>query len=256
VIATTVFDARLANGLPGVVIGSTLEVFGFFDAASSGFVATRIEPRSDPVALFKVRGPVQALDTTAMTFTIGAELFHYTVAPTALANGAFVRVQVETTPVAGRWEVRAFGDGVRRLPDLDRARLRGPITTFVSVTEFSVNGQPVDASAATLPAGLALGARVEVEGAVVAGVLKATEVELDDDGGEQGDFELKGAIQSHDLLAQTFVLRDVTVFYGGADVQFDDGTLADIGVGVEVEVRGALSTDGQRLLATRIRFRD
>ena len=48
----------------------------------------------------------------------------------------------------------------------------------------------------------------------------------------------------------------VTVFYGGAGVQFDGGTAANLAVGVKIEVRGILSADGTRLLATRIKFDD
>lgn len=259
VSATTVFDERLASGLASVAEGSTLEVFGFYDAANERFTATRIEPRTLAPARFKVRGPVHDLDTAARRFMIGAGRFSYTSAPDGLADGVFVRVRVATTPVDGHWVVQSFGEGRRRLPDLDRAELRGLVTEFGSSTLFSVNGQPVDATNAAFPdgnAGLALGARVEVEGAVVDGVLHATEVEIDDDDDPLGRFELKGAVESHLPALQLFVLRGVTVFYGAPGLEFQDGDASDIAVGAEVEARGVLSADGTRLLATRIRFKD
>ena len=259
VTATTVFDASLANGLASVVVGSTVEVYGLFDAATNGYIATRIEPRSSAL-FFKVRGPVQNLDTTAHTFTIGARTFSYASAaqvPAGLANGLIVRLRVAPTPAADPWTVLAFADGTRRLPDLDRAELRGAITAFRSSTDFSVNGQPVNASVAEFPdgtAGLGLGTQVEVRGPVLAGVLHATRVEIDDHGGPQGGFELRGAIETFTPAAQLFTLRGVTVLYGVGTVEFDGGSTANLAVGVNVEVRGVLSADGTRLLATRIKF--
>lgn len=256
---TTVFDDRLASGLAGVAVGSTVEVYGFFDAANARYSATRIEPLAAQPAFFKVRGPVHDLDTAARRFMIGAGRFAYTSAPDGLADGAFLRVRVDTTPVGGDWIVQSFGEGRRRLPDLDRVEIRGLVTTFDSTTSFSVNGQPVDATNAAFPdgiAGLGLGARVEVRGAVADGVLKATEVEVEDADDPTDEFELKGAIESHLPALQLFVLRGVTVFYGAPGVEFEDGDASDIAAGAEVEVRGALAEDGTQLLATRIRFRD
>lgn len=256
---TTVFDDSFANGLAGVAVGSTVEVFGFLDTASRRFTATRIEPRSGAVAAYRLRGVVAGLDRNNRSFTLGGLVLGYgTLAlPAGLDNGSVVRVQVEPVPVNGQWRVSSFGDGVRRLPDLDAARLRGPVTAFTSSRQFSVDGQPVDAAAASFPdgeAGVVLGARVNVEGAVVGGVLRAQTVKIDDDGGPQGDFRLIGNLGSLQSATQTFVLRGVTVFYGGS-VEYQDGGAASLANGVAVEVRGTLSADGTRLAATQIRFR-
>jgi len=258
VTASTVFGSGLPAGLARVSDGSIAEIFGFWDAANGAFVATRIQPRKDLLVSFKLRGPVRNLDRATRTFNIGPVAFAYATAPEGLDNGVFVRLQVETTPLAGKWVVRAFGNGLRSLPDVDRVRLQGSITSLNSSRSFSVNGQPVDASAASFPdgeAGLALGVRVELEGSVGAGVVRATKVGIDGDRGPPGGFELKGAIESHQPVAQTFVMKGVTVFYGTAGVRFDDGTAADLRTGADIEVRGVLSADGTRLLATRIRFR-
>ena len=62
-------------------------------------------------------------------------------------------------------------------------------------------------------------------------------------------FELHGAITAIDTTAKTFVLRGVTVSYGGANVDFRKGTAAQLAVGVQLEVRGTLSADGTMLQA-------
>jgi len=46
----------------------------------------------------------------------------------------------------------------------------------------------------------------------------------------------------------------VTVSYGSPNVQFKDGTAAQLAVGVQLEVHGTLSSDGTQLQATRIQF--
>lgn len=260
VTATTVFDDTLTGGLAGVAVGAHVEVYGFYDAVNARIVATRIEPKTVAPLVFKLRGPVASLDAAARTFTIGTLTFDYTgvTPPAGLANGSIVRIGVATTPLAGRWRVLSFGPGVRALPDLDDVHLRGTITARTSSRQFSVNGQAVDASNATFPdgeAGIVLGARVEVEGSASGGVLRARQVEIDDDGGPQGGFELRGNIESFFPALQTFVLRGVTVFYGD-NVEYQDGTAADLRVGASVEARGVLSADGTRLLARRIRFRN
>ncbi len=156
--------------------------------------------------------------------------------------------------MGGQWSVESFGVATRSLGDLDRARVRGLITSFSSTTQFSVNGQAVDASLVPAVGGLGLGVRVEAEGPVVAGVLRATKVEIEDLSGAQSGFKLKGTIDVHLPGIQVFTLRGVTVFYGAPGLQYDNGSAANIGPNEAVEVRGVLSSGGTRLLATRIRF--
>ena len=87
-------------------------------------------------------------------------------------------------------------------------------------------------------------------------MLVATRVKVDheDQGGDE-EFEVDGRIVSLDTVAKTFVVREVTVSYAG-EVDFRDGTAADLAVGRNVEVRGKLSADGTRLQAERIKFDD
>jgi hypothetical protein len=257
---TTVFDESFTNGLAGVAVGQAVEVYAYFDPTGPGsFTATRVEPRSTTPASYKVRGLVRNFDNNAKTFTIGGITFNFASVPPSgvpgtLGNNSLVSVRVATTQANGQWTVLSFGVTTRSLGDLERARVRGLITSYTSATQFSVNGQAVDASLAPAVTGLGLGVRVEAEGPVVAGVLRATKVSIEDLSGSQAGFKLKGTIGVHLPLAQLFSLRGVTVLYGAPGVQYDNGSAASIATGVAVEVRGVLSSDGTRLLATRIRF--
>lgn len=260
IAATTVFDESFTGGLAGVTIGQAVEVYAYFDPSGPGsFTATRVEPRSTAPTSYKVRGLVRNFDNSAKTFTIGGVVFNFSGVPPSgvpgtLGENSLVSVRVATTQVSGQWSVQSFGVATRSLGDLDRARVRGLITSFSSATQFSVNGQAVDASLAPAVGGLGLGVRVEAEGPVVAGVLRATKVEIEDLSGAQSGFKLKGTIGAHLPGIQVFTLRGVTVFYGAPGVQFENGSAANIATGVAVEVRGVLSSDGTRLFATRVRF--
>lgn len=255
----TVFDDDLPGGLAAVTAGQVLEVHAQLDAARGVYRATRIEPEESPEA-YKLRGPVEALDTVARSFRIGGATVNYASAgelPPNLANGLQVRVRLQPMMVAGQWVATRVTAGDRgHDDDFDEAEVEGLITAWVSATEFSVNGLPVDARNAVFregQAGVVLGARVEVEGAIVNGVLVATQVHLEDedDDEHEGEFELHGAITTLDTTARTFTLRGVVVAYSDATV-FDDMTEADLAVGAQVEVKGALSADGTRVDATLI----
>ena len=262
VSATTVFDDRLSTGLAAIKVGDVVEVYGLLDTATGHISATRIEPKPN-AALFKVRGIVAALDTTAHTFQINGQTFSYagldpTLVPATLANGLLVRVKVQTTQTAGAWVVTQLRDATRKVEDRDEAEIKGRITAFTSSAAFSVDGIAVDASSATFPngtTGVVLGARVEVEGKASGGVIVASKVSVEtEDEARHGEFELHGQISALDTTAKTFSLRGLTVDYSGTGVVFKDGTAATLANGVQVEVRGALSADGTQVAASRIDF--
>jgi Domain of unknown function (DUF5666) len=265
---TTLIDDRLVGGLAALVPGtSVVEVHGVLDVAAGTYIATRIEPR--PNALFyKLRGVVSGIDKTAHTLRIGSgtETISYDAiaanVPAALDNGSLVRIRLQTTKVAGQWVAVIVISGVRKLDDHDEAELEGTITasTFATDKKFSVNGIAVDATNALFPngnTGIVLGARVEVHGKAVSGVVIATRVNVETEHDrEAAGFELHGAISALDATAKTFVLRGITVSFASTTIEFRKGTVTDLADGKKVEVKGVRSTDGTTLTATRISFED
>lgn len=255
--AFTVFDASLPGGLASVAEGAPIEVSGGYDAAASHFVATRIAPRVGTLASYRVRGPVQDLDTAARSFRVGAGLFTYDGVQPLLANGAYLRVRAATQPAGGRWVVTGLSAGVRALPDLERVKLRGAITRYQSDVDFDLNGQVVDARNAQFigrPGDLALGKVVVVDGRSAGGVLIAAKVRLDDRGGSQGSITLQGAIAGLDAAAKTFVVRGSTVSYGANGLQYEGGTEGDLANGRAVTVRAVPTGNSAVLTARRITF--
>jgi Domain of unknown function (DUF5666) len=200
------------------------------------------------------------VNAAAQTLRVGGATYAYAGAsgvPAALAAGQFVRLRLEADllPVP-RWVVRAFGTALRPLADADGVKLEGLVSAYTTPASFSVNGRAVDAAGVAPVAGLSVGARVEVEGNLRNGVLRATRVVLksDDDVIGRG-FELDGVITSVAAGSTGFVLRGVTVNTGRPDLRYEDGSAADLRPGRRVEVRGVLAPDRRSVDATRIRFR-
>ncbi len=255
--AATVVDG-VADGAAALQVGDVVEVHGFA-APDGGYVATRVERRSPAPASYRVRGLVRDLDTAAKTLRIGLQGFDLaaTGVPAGLANGQFVRLSLQTAQLGGRWPVSAITVETPSAGDRDEAEVEGLISAFTSATQFSVNGVRVDASGATFvdgSAGLREGVRVKVRGRSQAGVLVAATVDIrsDDDAFSEG-VDLRDVIGTVDAASQTFTLRGITVFYGSAP-HFDGGTAADLASGRRVRVRGNVSADRTRVIATRIEF--
>lgn len=255
---TVVDDSLPAN--PQDWTDLVVEVHALMDASTGHYVATRIEDK-DNALLFKLRGVVAELDTTAKTFRIGDALINYagvTELPPLFDNGLKVRVRLQTTQVNNQWIAVSIRSGVRKVEDHDVARLRGTVTNLAADgLHFEVNGVPVDASAARIDDGpVTLGARVEVRGAARDGTVIASRVKvLDEDDDAIRGIELHGTIGDLDTEAKTFVLRGVKVDYSGTLI-FKDGAEADLADGVQVEVKGRLSSDRSTLTAVLIEFED
>ncbi|MFZ2988200.1 DUF5666 domain-containing protein, partial [Ideonella sp.] len=261
VSSTTVFEASLAGGLNALTLDSVLEVHARWDAARSVYLATRVEPKTSASA-YKVRGTLAALDTAGQTFRIGTALISYanaTKLPALLADGQRVRVKLQTAAVNGRWLATEVKSAERKVEDHSEAEVQGLITAITSATSFSVDGLAVDASSATFrdgQAGIVLGARVEVSGAVVNGVLVATKVHLEDGSDDSHEaYELHGAISALDTTTMRFALRGLTVDYS-AVAEWRSLSAAQLANGLKLEVKGALSADGTTVTATRISLED
>jgi hypothetical protein len=262
--STTVF-AEAPGALVSMAPGALVEVFAVFDPAAARYRAKRVAMAAAG-ATAQLRGPVAQLDVATQTLRLGSgsgsATYSYagaTGVPATLAVGQFVRLRVATSVLpSGRWQVLSFGTALQPLVDADGASLKGLITAFTSATSFSVNGRPVDATNASFPdgrAGLALGVRVETEGSLRNGTLRATKVSIESDAQEsEHDFELHGAVESVNAAAKTFGLRGQTVSTARSDLRYENGNATNLVVGRRVEVKGRLSSDGLRIEATKISF--
>lgn len=258
VTPATVFDA--AGGLASLQVGTVVEVYGRHDAVAGRYAATRIERKSD-VERYTLRGVIASVN--APSFMIGGQRIGLAQLPAPdlqqVVAGRLVRVTLQTSAFGDLRIATAVTSGLRQLPDRDDAQVEGRISAWGSSRQFSVDGMAVDAAGAAFPdgeGGVVLGARVEVEGESRGGVLYArvVKVEGDEDSGNSV-FELNGPIETLDMAGRTLTLRGVVVDFSG-NVQFRSGTASDLAVGRRIEVEGALSSDGSRVVAQEITFED
>lgn len=106
--------------------------------------------------------------------------------PQGMSTGS--RVEVHGTMVNGTLQANKVELDDSDDRDDDNANpneLEGRVTAYTSPTSFSVDGIPVDASAA--PRTLSVGMRVEIHGTMVNGVLVASGVKLEDSDGASDD---------------------------------------------------------------------
>lgn len=212
-----------------------------------------------------VEGPIASLDVVAGTLVVLGQTvrvgpntsFDDSIQPRSLeglAVGDFVEVsglpmadgsidatRIELDADGGEFEVRGL------VTALDTANQRFNLNALVvdysgaQLDDFPggqiADGQPVEAKGTTLDGNGALVAtRIEYEGSVITG--------------DEDDFaEIEGFITRF-ASAQDFDVAGVPVTTDSA-TRFEDGTAADLGLNVKVEVEGLFDGDG-RLLAREV----
>jgi len=171
-------DARFSGGTQADFgDGDVVSVKGRFDG--SLFVVSEVEFKSTAtIPMVHLEGIASGVSASSLavngaTVEIDAST---KIEGGVLANGQ--RVEIEAQWIAGKLVAKKIEI---ELPGA-MAMLRGPISDFNGRADFKVNGQKVDASAATLKGGteaqLANGVDVRVKGALVGGVVQAAEVQF------------------------------------------------------------------------------
>jgi hypothetical protein len=234
--ATTIFEN--VSGIGALAQNDVIEVYGLVNG-TDGLTATRIEKKTTTEV--RTVGTVQALDTTAKTFTLHGITVNYSgadsqsIIPTpnavvrvkgTLSSGTIIATRVKSvnlTPV---------------VKEAQHVELEGLVANFVSIANFEVQGLKVDASKVSPTVSVSNGVRVEVEGTVTNGVLVATKVELKNESVE-AEIELFGTVGGLNAAAQTFTMRSgaVTVHWSSATV-FESPLTATTLDGRAVEVKG------------------
>jgi len=172
-----------------------LEVSGYFDADGK-LLATRVERKGEfflDVSEVEIKGKVSNVEDAGTFMLVGLDDITITIdnatefegLPDEVENGQFVEVKGILTDansmLASRIELEdeGFSD------DVDKISIEGLVTKFKDISSFNVAGQRVNASKASfepssLENSITDGVKVEVEGAIVDGILKAKEVEFED----------------------------------------------------------------------------
>ncbi|KWT91977.1 MULTISPECIES: DUF5666 domain-containing protein [unclassified Variovorax] len=251
-----------SSGLAAILPGSTLQVWGL-PGAPGVLRATRVEQRGPSAPV--LTGTVQNLDPARRTFTIGTFTVDYGTAVLSgsldgapLANGTLVRVRgaialpgrLSATQVQWWYPVpRANATPVQ---------LAGIVTDYAGLGSLRVLNIPVNAASAQVtggPAGaVGNGVKVEVGGTIANGVLQATKLKIRHVPGTGGpaSFTLIGTVGNFSSAA-SFRVRGQPIDASGPGVVFVNGTAANLGNGVSVNIQGERVVNGV-LLATRVSF--
>ncbi|MES1939011.1 hypothetical protein T5B8_02140 [Salinisphaera sp. T5B8] len=213
-----------------------------------------------------LKGPITALAIDNNRFqvagqpvkVVGATVFDDDNALDTLALGDVVEISGQRTGAG--FTVASYVD-VDNESDADAVTVTGDVRNLdTQLRRFTVGGLTIDYGNAELEidrdGGLANRLLVKVEGRLDANdVLLADKVEdesYDEDFFDDGaEVELFGQI-SELTGTNGFVLRGVTIRFD-ANTQFDDGSVANLGVGAVVEVEGVVDDNGV-LLAKEISF--
>lgn len=261
VVASSTSTVYVNTGYPTLAMDRVLEVSGFFDATGT-LQATRIVDHgaSAPSSTVQLKGTVSQFDGIG-TFLLGTITVHFdgttvfTNLPGSVANGEYIEA-VGTLADANTINAARIEQKQSGLALTGDVSLEGIITDFTSQADFTVSGQPVDATAATfVPAQLggmlADDQRVEIDGVMNAGILVALRVTQ-----RAGNVDLAGRIVSTDPVAGTL---QVEVVSGQPSIpvsidnrtQMEDEiydqerfTLTDLNAGDEVIVEGYLGGGG------------
>ncbi len=266
----TVLDGVTLRDMNSFAIGDLVEVSCQADATNNRWRATRMERLGNfqnGVSTIEATGQVANLDLAAGTCTVdGMQVDFRGVGaadrPAGLANGM-------TVEVTGR----QFANGTftaDRLRDRDRDRLSRPdgegeelegyVSDFVSIADFVLDGQKVNASSAVIKNGTAAdvadGVKVEVEGTMSGGVLVASVVVIK----LQNDLRVEAGLQAKDATLSTVTLLGRT-FKVTADTELRDRltsadqpkvvTLAAFNPADRLELK-AYKDGAGNLIATRI----
>jgi hypothetical protein len=265
----TVIDNATFDNLAA---GNVVQVSGQW-RSQERIQATHIERKANAYAAgmeMEVKGEINGLDIGTQRFNIGTQACDYSAATLELggadlADGMYVKVS-STAPMSN-------GDLILdRIQDHDRDRdrdqlcdsdcdfdLDGYVTTFVSPTEFEVDGSPVTTTSSTVYVKgtvdtLALDVKLAVSGTIDAdGVLVAERIVFH----LPSLIEMKADIEAIDannaaitVLGIVVTTNESTLFRDHSSVDVREFGLDDLGVGDRVEIRAYL--DGNTVVATRL----
>lgn len=186
VSAATFWEDGLS--LAALAQGDVVEVYGFHDAGTDSYRATRIERKADAVNAYQVEGVIRDLDLPNKRCRIGQQLISYdwgsSGSAATVAEGQVGRATLYREPKASGssviWPAVKVEVAQALVSDQEAAHIDGLVTQLEpgAPKRFSVNGIPVDASQISCPAcaGLQVGAALRVQGRLVAGQVRASAV--------------------------------------------------------------------------------
>lgn len=258
---------------------NNVEISGFFDS-SGNLQATRVELKEidfvENSSIVEVKGITANVNIGDRSFNLGSDpgsLFVDALDATLedlpndeLVNNQLVEVKGTFTTITNTIKATKVEAEDDSIDDTNEFELEGLISGYVNKnTIFNIGSISVDASKATFePTTLVLedNLRVEAEGAVVDGVLIATEIEL-----EGGEIKIHADVTFVDPGSSTFTVtpvsgQDAITITVTTDTQLENDvieiepfTLNNLNKGDFVEVQG-FENDSSGITATEVEVKE
>jgi hypothetical protein len=243
-----------------LLVGQTVVVFGSVDEGGGTGVADRIitEPN--------IRGPISAIDVTNSTLSVLA--IEVSIVSATLFGDGILPDELDSLMVGDIVEVYGYGSSsggviaslVKRSTDTE-LEVRGRVANLdANAASFELGALTINYEAATLvgfSGSIANGDLVEAEGDVLnANVLQADRIELElatefSAADENIEVELEGVVTLF-VDAADFQIDGIRITTNSA-TEYEDGTQADLGVDIRIEVEGSIDANGV-LVADEISF--
>lgn len=260
-------DTLSTTGLV-LAVGDYVNVQGM--VVGSGVVtASYLQKLSTPASQYEAKGVVTNHNGTNR-FSIGALTVTYTTAtttsdmPAGSWNDLVVEVKGSTcsggtgTPCGtlAATKVELNGPAVNASTTKAQAEIEGIVISGTAAS-FKLGNQTVTTDSSTrweggAAAELAIGVKVEAEGSIVNGTLKASKVSFKDGARAEGNIAtLTSATSSFTLTG----LPGITVTVNSLTEWKKVANLAALGVGDHVRIRGRLNSTGTILTATEVELR-
>jgi Domain of unknown function (DUF5666) len=259
--ATTRFDG--IQSLGQLAVGNWVAINGLSDKDKRHVVATLIERIDDSTSISVLRGNVS--NRNANSFRIGTLEVISSLASQP-EDGKFVAIKGSYVVNAGAFNASEVSvtEEVETHEGIE-TKLAGYVADFRSISNFTIAGVPVNASAATFNGGrindIKQDARVSVEGPIVNGVLQAEEIEIrsartvpgtpsTSPAATPSTVEIEGSITAFTSMAD-FMVKGKRVDATNALVKNKSG--AAVATGMKAHVKGRSLPDGT-IAAKEIEF--
>ncbi|CAM3931612.1 DUF5666 domain-containing protein [Pseudoalteromonas byunsanensis] len=257
------------------VDGEALDADGFFAVVQAGhFVAAHAQATSDgQVLALEIEAKTNADGETSEYVKLSGAVHDFISAENFKVNGRLIRTN-EFTHFEGGTQASLEDDVMVEIKgeehsdgsivaikiefesedDVEEVEVKGAITAFTSITDFTVVDQPVTTDEHTIFKGansesLAIDVEVEVEGVLNAdGVLLAHKVDIES---HQDEIEVSGEI-SNFVSAQEFSVNEQAITTTD-ETKFKHGNASRLADGVTVEIEGTLDQNNV-LVASKIAF--
>ena len=222
------------------------------DATATRWRATRVAWVSSPLlvttGLYRTQGDTGGVNGWTLKVNDNANLL------SGLQNGQLVRVEGLPASLANQLQVTGIvRNGLSDSLSISDVELEGVVTSTPFGGRFVLSGVVVDVSAlgSNATQGISVGTRLEVKGSLSAGVLMAKELELEDDDSLKL-VEIEARIEQFTSLSN-FVLRSQKCDASAVN-RIENGSVADLKVGVKIKVKGSKS--GDILMVTQLEIDD